>query len=285
LKNVRPSRTHKPGLPATAALLCLLTLGCAALAAPAPAKRPAKRKAAHGGVSLTYDAALARDVKAETVPAEPLAEASDKPDGVFPEHVAFTLVGLQGAPANSYLRPLVRVCPVAEYLKAFSVSPRYVRIARRTLGDLRRLIRTRPAALRGEVPTLPFPDGHDAFHAHVKYLRFRGGSGVAFLTQGQQDNNLINSQQVSYEFRGLTYDGRFYVSATFPVGAAVIADSRDADSHEGYAVPYYAAVPREPRYRAYVGRVRRKLERLRPDEFRPSLRLYDELLTSLEIRK
>jgi hypothetical protein len=272
--------THRPRRLTPAALLGLALFACASLAAPA------KRTAARGGVSLTYDTALAREVRAETVPAQPLEQASDKPDGVYPEHVAFTLVGVGAVPADSLNEPVIRVCPVAEYLKAFSVSPQYVRNAERTLGELRRLIRRRPAALEGNVPMLPFPDATEVFHAHVKYLRFRGGSGVAFLTQAQQDDELLNSQHVTYSFRGLTDDGRFYVTADLPAGAPVLAATRDAATHEGYTLPAYPGGRRERQhYAAYVGRVRRKLERLPPEQFRPSLRLYDELLSSLEIRK
>jgi len=263
-------------------LLVIFALACAALAAPAPEKR----RAAHNGVSLTYDSSLAREVRAETAPAAPLENADEKPDGVYPEHVAFTLVGLSGAPADSYHEPVVRVSPVADYLKAFSVSPRYVRDAERTLNELRRLIRRRPAALKGNVPMLPFPDATEVFHARVKYLRFRGGSGVAFLTQAQQDDGLINARHVSYAFRGLTDDGRFYVSADFPAGAPVIAPNRDAGTHESYTLPRHPGGRREQRrYAAYVERVRGKLERLSPEQFGPDLRLYDELLSSLEIRK
>jgi hypothetical protein len=261
-------------------LLVIFALTCSALAAPA------KRKAAHDGVSLTYDASLAGEARGETAPASPLENADEKPDGVYPEHVVFTLVGRSVGPPDSFHEPVVRVCPVAGYLKAFSVSPRYVKDAERTLNELRRLIRRRPAALEGNVPTLPFPDATEVFHARVKYLRFRGGAGVAFLTQAQQDDNLVNAQQVSYEFRGLTDDGRFYVSATFPAGAPVIAATRDVNTHDGYTLPRYPGGRREQqRYAAYVERVRGKLERLRPAQFQPDLRLYDELLGSLEIRK
>ena len=270
-------RTHAT----TFSLLVIFALACAALAAPAPAKRTA----AHGGVRLTFDVRLAREATARTVPAAPLENADEKPDGVFPEHVAFTLVGMPDAPADSF-EPVVRVSPVAEYLKAFSVSPRYVRDAERTLGELRRLIRRRPAALKGNVPTLPFPDATEVFHARVRYLRFRGGSGLAFLTQSQQDDSLINSRQVSYEIRGLTDDGRFYVSATFPVGAPALAATRDAASHDGYTLPRYPGGRRErQKYAAYVERVRARLERLRDAQFQPDLRLYDELLGSIEISK
>lgn len=261
-------------------LLFIFALTCAALAAPA------KKRAARDGVSLTYDDALAREVRAETAPAAPLENADEKPDGVYPEHVTFTLVGLNNAPTNSYHEPVVRVSSVAEYLKAFSVSPRNVKAAERTLNELRRLIRRRSVALKGNVPMLPFPDATEVFHARVNYLRFRGGSGVAFLTQSQQDIELINSQHVAYSFRGLTDDGRFYISADFPVGAPLIAATRDAGSHEGYMLPREVGGARARRtYAAYVERVRRKLERLRPEQFQPDLRLYDDLLSSLEIRK
>ena len=264
----------------TVPLLVIFTLACAALAAPA------KRTATHGGVRITFDVTLAREATGQTVPAAPLDAPDEKPDGVYPEHVAFKLVGMPDAPADSFHEPVIRVSPVADYLKAFSVSPQYVKDAERTLNELRRLIRRRPAALKGNVPMLPFPDGTEVFHARVKYLRFRGGSGVAFLTQGQQDYELINSQHASYSFRGLTDDGRFYVSAEFPVGAPVIAARRDAGTHDGYMLPReIGGRPARQRYSAYVERVRRKLERLPATQFQPDLRLYDELLSSLEIRQ
>ncbi|MBV8857276.1 MAG: hypothetical protein JOZ96_01315 [Acidobacteria bacterium] len=262
------------------ALLFILAVACPQHAAPA------KRTAAHDGVSLTFDEALAREVKAETAPAAPLEGADEKPDGVYPEHVAFTLVELKGAPADSFNEPVIRVCPVAAYLKAFSVSPAYVRDARRTLEELRGLIRRRPVALKGNVPALPFADGTEVFHARVKYLRFSGGAGVAFLTQAQQDDELLNSQHVSYSFRGLTDDGRFYVTADLPVGSQSLAATRDTPSHEGYSLLNRPGDRREARrYAAYVERVRLKLERLSPEQFSPGLNLYDDLLSSLEIRK
>ena len=266
----------------TATLLVIVALTCAALAAPTPAKRTAT----HGDVRITFDVTLAREATGQTVPASPLEDASEKPDGVYPEHVAFTLVGMRDAPEGSVHEPVIRVCPVAEYLKAFSVSPNNVKYAERMFAELRSLLRRRPRTLKGNVPQLPLLDGTEVFHAHVKYLRFRGGSGVAYLTQGQQDDTLLNAQQVSYEFLGLTDDGRFYVSATFPVGAPVLAATRDAASHEGYTLPREIGgrLARQ-RYSAYVERVRRKLERLGPEQYGPSLRLYDDLLSSLEIRK
>jgi len=276
------TRTTRRARATLVPLLVVFALACAALAAPPPAKRTA----AHGGVRVTFDVTLAREATGQTVPASPLESADEKPDGVYPEHVAFTLVGMPNAPADSFNTPVIRVCPVDEYLRAFSASPRYARDARRTLDELRRLIRRRTPALRGNVPALPFADATEIFHARVKHLRFRGGSGVAFLTQSQQDYELINSQHVTYSFRGLTDDGRFYVTADLPVGAQALAATRDAPTHEGYTLPREIGTRRaRQRYAAYVERVRRNLERLRSAQFNPSLDLYDELLTSLRIER
>lgn len=275
---------------------------CAPLAAvTAPAARidsaaaavaaPAQTKVVRGEwASVTHDPALAADIKAETLAADLLEQASDKPDQIYPAHVAFTLVGLRPEePPDVAVDPVLRVCPVAEYKQAFAVSPRAVRNAERTLRALRSLLRRKPAALPRDVPTLPFPDATDAFHAHVRYLRFRGGGGVAYLTQSQQDEGLINNQSVTYEFRGLTDDGRHYVTASLPVAAPFLPATRQVTTAGGYTLPqsfYGKDAARQRRaYNAYVNGVRLRLDRLAPDKFRPSLRLYDALLSSLEVSK
>ena len=69
-----------------------------------------------------------------------------------------------------------------------------------------------------------------------------------------------------------------------PAGAPVLAATRDAASHDGYTIPRFPGGRAERRrYSAYVERVRRKLKRLTPEQFRPSLRLYDEMLSSVEL--
>jgi hypothetical protein len=284
------------------ALLALVSLVATPSALTTPAARFAPRfdppavaalaqtKVVRGEwASVTHDPSLAEDIRAETLAADLLEQASDKPDGIYPAHVAFTLVGLRPSPPQLSPDPVLRVCPVAEYKLAFAVNPRYVRKAEETLRGLRSLLRRKPAALPREVPTLPFPDASDAFHAHVRYLRFRGGGGVAYLTQGQQDEGLVNNQSISYEFRGLTDDGLYYVTASLPVAAPFLPATREVTSFEGYTLPRsfsgkYAA-RRRREYNAYVERVRRRLDRLAPERFQPSLRLYDALFRSLEISR
>ena len=266
------------------------TLRDAARANPAAVASPAQTKVVRGEwASVTHDPALADDIKAETLAADPLEQESDKPDGIYPEHVAFTLVGLRPPPSQLSVNPVLRVCPVAEYKSAYGVSPRYVRDTERTVRALRALLRRQPARLPAAVPTLPFPDASDAFHAHVRYLRFRGGRGVAYLTQSQQDEGLVNNQSMTYEFRGLTDDGRYYVTGSLPVAAPFLPASRDVTSADGYTLPpsfYGKKAARHRRaYNAYVNRVRLRLDWLAPEKFQPGLQLYDALLTSLAVGK
>jgi hypothetical protein len=285
---------------ATLILVCALTLGALSVARHSQMggrahasetqgiKSEDKRAAIYKGVSFSYDASLASEVKAETVPGVRMREEGDEKEPA-PEHVAFTLVGTYKRQPESYISPEIHVYPVAGYSRAVAASKGMSKAVRETIQRLKTLLRDQPAAFRGEVPTLPVPDGHQAFRAHLQYLRFRNGRGIMFLTQGQQDEMPVNNQSISYEFQGLTDDGQFYVTAEFPVAAPFLADDRDAATYDGFKDPgcfnCKARAIFVRRYRAYAEGVGRRLDQLQPENFQPSLRLYDELINSLEIKK
>jgi hypothetical protein len=285
----RPSAT----IPAAALLLT-----CVVAAAPLPprpqrgvparGKMPAAR-ASLDGVSLAYSMALAPEVKATLAPAAPLESADEKPDWFWPQHVVFDLSAAYRQAPPAHARPEIHVAPVEGFRRAASVSKDIEGQVVRTMRDLARLLRRRSPAPAGAIPTVPFPDAHDAFRARLKYLRFKNGSGVAYLTQSQQDEDYVSNGRLTYEFRGLTDDGRHYVYASLPAAAPFLAADANAAGREGYRRPDSFDGPDRPAklraYRAYVARVRRRLERLPPDRFAPSLRLVDEMLSSLEINK
>lgn len=280
------------------ALCAAALLACAVAAAPLPSRSrqraaaapqtASKRTARLGGVSLTYDTALAPNVIASTAAATPLESATDKPDWFWPARTSFDFSAAY-PPAPQAGTPVFFVSAVEDFRRAASVSPEVEAAVSRELRALGRFLRRQSPAPAGEVPTVPFPDGHDAFRAHLKYLRFKGGRGVAYLTQSEQDAGLINNEQLTYEFRGLTDDGRHYVYASFPLDAPSLPATRDVEGHDGYQLPRTFDGPdraaRLRQYQAYVARVRRRLARLRPDAFAPSLRLLDETFASLAINK
>lgn len=294
---------------ATAAgALPLLLIFALALASPAA---PAKRRAAHGGVSFTYDASLASGVKGEAAP----AGGCGKPGDVTPAHLAFTLADYPKPHASPFMQPPeIRVFPVAEYRRALAACERemaatieggsaplsYVSDFDDTVRTLKALNAERPAPrllrawlrarrgrdfLKGELPFVPAYDVHEALRAKVSYLDFRGGRGVAFVAQYMFEVTLVSNQALAYVFQGLTDGGEYYVSAAFPVAAPFLPDDYSAEEAErrGLNQTVLTGTKLGRRYRNYLAENTRRLEALAPGGYRPGLDYLDELLRSLDV--
>jgi hypothetical protein len=246
-------------------------------------------KVDYGGVRFTHDKSLASGVTAKVVEAQ-VAEAGNPvpADAIYPTHLIFELAGTYPSQPASFIASEIHIYSVSEYKQAFAKDPKAAREVSATITRLRQILRSGNARFTGEVPLLPLPDGYLVFRAHTRFLRFKQGSGIVFLTQGQQDEMPINNQNLSYEFEGLTNDGRYYVTAEFPVAAPFLAYDREKASYDAsvkesscYECPEHARFMRE--YRAYARSIGLKLERLPAEQFKPSLKLFDELITSIEV--
>jgi len=241
------------------------------------------------GVRFHHDKSLASAVTAKIVEAQLASAENPAPaDTIYPTHLAFELAGTYPAQPVSFIPSEIHVYPVREYKLAFARDPKAAREVSATIVKLQRILRSRNPRFTGEVPLLPLPDGYLAFRARTRFLQFNQGSGIVFLTQGQQDEMPINNQNLSYEFEGLTNDGRYYVTAEFPVAAPFLAYDRDKANYDVsikesscYECPEHARFMRE--YRAYARSIGLKLERLPAEKFQPNLKLFDELITSIEI--
>ena len=241
------------------------------------------------GTSFKYDKSLASNVKAQTIEASLASAREAAPyDTIYPRHLAFELVGTYTAQPASFIKPDIRIYSIRDYERAFAADPKAAREVTATINRMRQILRTRSLPLKGDVPSLPIPDGYYAFRAHAAFLRFANGTGVVFLTQGQQDEMPVNNQNLSYEFQGITDDGRFYVTAEFPVAAPFLAYDRDKANYGGavkeaacYQCADHHRFMRE--YRTYVSKVQKQLETLRAEEFQPSLKSFDELVKSIKV--
>ena len=247
-----------------------------------------QRRVTYNGVSFSYSYLLATEVKAKTVREQFLKHADEKPDTVTPTHLAFTLEGSYSAEHQSsfFAPPEIHVYSISEYKKVMAASKRYVEELENEVLALKRVLRDKPSHVDTAIPVLPWIDAVQAIRAHVKYVEFGNGKGILFLTQYNIEPSIINNDGLSYVFQGLTDDGQYYISATFPVSAPNMPKSFDADTFDGYTIPanfYKDYLSNHKTYQEYLDRMERKLNGLRPEEYKPGLQLFEELIGSLSV--
>ena len=238
------------------------------------------------GVGFSYDTAIFSEVRARTVAANPLEDEFTEKEPA-PEHLAFRFTARGDSLPESRVYPEIFVYPVAEYRRAVAAGPKMTEWVNDALAKLKSLLDKQPRSFKGDVPSLPIPDGFYAFRARAKYLDFRNGKGLGFLTQGQQDVEYIGNDHMTYEFDGLTADGLYYIHAEFPA-AHPILEPESGEDFGSYVLPnnVFTRQSKQGReYFAYTGRVARRLEQLSPGEFQPDLRVYDALMSSLEVKR
>ena len=256
------------------------------------------------GVSFIYDSALAENVKADV-----LAESMDgKPGDVVPAHIVFTLVGYPKAlKSRRDGRPLIMVFPIAKYRRimtaytkemAASTWPHtdWVPYLDDQIRTLKALIKRKPLPVtlpevlsrgrmdyhKGQMPFLPLYEAHQAFHARIKYLPFKNGKGVLFLTQVDTETRQITNEDLEYVFQGITDDGHHYVSAEFGLRAPVIPEGFEPEviawSEKNYLLSHSSK-----EYQTYLQPVVANLEALPANKFEPNLTLIEHLIKSLRI--
>ena len=234
------------------------------------------RAVEYGNVTLAFDAGLAKDFTAETVPAVPLENRTDKPDGVAPAHVVITLhdsyaSGLRRDAGSAYALPQISVFPAAD-----PGDPRFddkFPTMRGAVAGLGKLLSRRAGAGSESIPFLPWADERQLFIGRKRLIRFRNGRGVLFLTQYDQEESPVSNEFLVYTFQGLTDDNRWYVSAVFPVSAPGLTAPPGAGSDASFRAGYDR----------YMKQTTDKLNRLPAKRFVPDLALLDGIIRSLKI--
>ncbi|NMC11283.1 MAG: hypothetical protein GYA34_00190 [Chloroflexi bacterium] len=158
-------------------------------------------------VSFTYPLGIAQTVNAETI----LAAFSDQPDlmpgEVYPQHIKFTFNGYPLS--GTFHSPHILVYPAKEYAEK---DPS----AASVINDLTQFLVQKPVNPE-RIPFLPLWNAGQMFHSNIKYLSFKNGNGVRFLTMYAQAFYPINNNSLFYTFQGLTNDGAYYIAAVMPV--------------------------------------------------------------------
>ncbi|MCI0387538.1 MAG: hypothetical protein MOB07_02040 [Acidobacteria bacterium] len=121
----------------------------------------------------------------------------------------------------------------------------------------------------------------------MKYVSFRGGKGILYLTFfcGDIFGCSITNQALSYVFQGLSDDERYFIHATFPVKTAFLLRTPENPDAVEWIIPSNKKTIEEIQfgYRKYAQRMALKFENLAPTSFEPSLTLFEDLLSSLSI--
>ena len=247
------------------ALLVLLLAACGtprSTSAPSTASPTALQEAAtikrvdYRGVSLSYDSSLAEQVAPRYVP------ASEQLGAVVPEHIE-----LDFDPDRTHLLP------------ARDTGIRVFRV--RDLQQIDGMYRAGVAALE-PMPLIP---GYRMLRVNERLVSFANGKGArAIVAYAGQDYGPLTNEEIFYSYQGITDDGLYYVSATFPLRTAFLPRTV-ADGFP--SMP--SATPGEPEYQeAYVAAMHRfnhdvteRLDRLDAAEYQPSLHLLDALIRSL----
>jgi hypothetical protein len=241
------------------------------------AQQPAGLKdVSYKNVTFSFDASLAQEYLAETVRAVPLVNKTDKPDGVWPEHILITFresyVPAQRRQAGGeYSQVKLFVFPTSdsdnrEFAKDFPTT-------KQAVDDLTAYLVKRSHPHGEPVPFLPWADVGQAFVGKRKILRFRNGRGVLFLTQYGQEKIPLNNNELVYTFQGLTDDNAWFVSALFPVVAPGLPAAPGAGDTSATAQSVDRA----------LGQAAQRLEKLSGERFKPSLTLLEKVIRSLKI--
>ena len=178
------------------------------VAMPAPTETAAPRSSAtplprigYKGIEFAFD-------EAALGPLGPAAHHPPVASGhapVQPEHLEIRLKA-----GDQSISPILYVFPVGQYE---SLSEE----AAAEIAELRSLLAERPQEIHGDMPFLPMYNAVESYHSDPKYIDFRNGSGMSFLTRVDHDHSLATSESIFYTFQGLTVDDQFYIATLVPI--------------------------------------------------------------------
>ena len=237
---------------------------------PAPAGTPFSQD----GVSLVIPECMPISILGLVIPALPYSEEDFMMD-FYPQHVQFDLMGYPLS--GKFFDPIIRVYPADEFSAMNEV-----------IGDrvtaLQTMLANQPAGAPEGVPFLPLFNAGQVFRSQVRYLSFQNGSGVRFLTEFAQYSAPVNNHDLIYSFQGLTTDGKYWISAIFPVTLPYLQEAWDSTEvpMDGVAMPAFDSPTFETDIQNYYATMTTRLEQTANDTYLPSLSCLDALMMSMQ---
>jgi hypothetical protein len=206
---------------------------------------------------------VAQTITSQAVEAAP--SSTDRPWWEsMPQHLLSTL---QGYPISEHLlQPQIFVYPLADLAMNEAAGT--------TAQSLQALLQDQQA---GQVmPFLPLYNAAQVLHTQVKYLDFKNGQGVRFLTQYDQGPLPVNNHELLYTYQGLTSDGKYYLAAVLPVNLPGLPtnESMTGDLPANFIEDFPG----------YLAETVAMLDQQPPSAYTPDLSLLDAMMQSIEIK-
>jgi hypothetical protein len=148
-------------------------------------------------------------------------------------------------------------------------------------------------ALQTEVTRRPEPVAWfngAPLHSRQTYISFKNGSGVRGLVQYMQDRFFYTNNGLTYEFNGLTQDGRYFVSVRYPLGAPFLMEISRSDpltnvNPQAIAIPDWNTDYEQQAQiiEAYNTEALSRLEQMSDSDTLPNIALLDALVQSIQV--
>jgi hypothetical protein len=234
------------------------------------------------GISFACNSSFSSEIEVSEFPKSPLLSDQDKPDYVHPSFITFKLTNKEGKPEDetSYDNR-ISVYPIEEYKQMYLIDRTYSQGFDEDIKSFRNILSTKQAHKWSYARILRATDGHFEFKSHLKYISFKNGKGVGFVTQIQIETTIINNEELVWIFEGITDDGKYYLRGTFPIKASVLPD-KDTDEFEGYSLNNYKKL--SEKHGKYVTLVKKRLDNFPANKFQPNLEGIVNLILSLEVK-
>jgi len=215
------------------------------------------------GTTFQLDPAISSSVSHKKT-SEIIGGTDAAPWETAPQSLEFSLQGYMLG--DTFHEPKIIVYPVQRYIE---LEPD----VKKTIDTLSNQLSSRPITVKEAIPFLPRWPAAQVMHSNLKYLDFKTGSGVRFLSLYAQYMPLINNRDLFYTFQGITTDKKYYISAVLPVHNPILPpDSKGMND----------AIQNQ--YDSYLKDILAKIEGQAPGTFTPSLDNLDALIRSLEIK-
>ncbi len=211
----------------------------------------------------------------QTVPATPY-DASMPPGPVgAPEHLAVTFDG-EALDDASFAGRIIYLAPVKPYEALWQEAGNDT--ITRSIMALDALLTEQPADPQPPLPVLPPPGGVNDVAVQVAYFDVPGlnATGVRWVGRFSQDLSPLMNYQLRYIFQGLTADGQFLISASYPITTALLPDNAETMTEDENT-----AFNEDPQ--AFLEATASALTFLAPTDFSPSLDALDAMIQSMSV--